>query len=63
MSRPEFPIGCIMPVECICRIRENQEYYDRDPERCEREERRRGAERELEREQERQEYERQQGDQ
>ena len=60
MSRPEFPIGCVLPVECIRRIRENQEYYDADPERYERMERQRKEQRELEREEERQEYERQQ---
>jgi len=33
MSRPEFPRGTVLPVGAIHRIREEQEYYDRDPER------------------------------
>lgn len=37
MSRPEFPIGTILPANCIHRIREEQEQYDRDPELAERE--------------------------
>lgn len=36
MSRPEFP-NCILPVSCIQRIREEQTYYDENPERAERE--------------------------
>ena len=38
MSRPEFP-NCIMPVGVIQRVRQEQSYYDEDPERYEREER------------------------
>ena len=56
MSRPEFP-NCIMPVETIRAIREEQHYYDEDPERYERNERARQEriqeEREMEREMER----------
>lgn len=37
MSRPEFP-NCIMPPNVISRIREEQAYYDQDPERYERRE-------------------------
>ena len=37
MSRPEFPTGIVLPTNCISRIREEQEYYDQDPERYERE--------------------------
>ena len=60
MSRPEWPRPyCVLPPSCIQRIREDQAYYDRDPERAEREQRRRQEARELEQEQERQEYERQ----
>ena len=50
MSRPEFP-GIILPVSCIQRIREDQNYYDENPERYEREERQR-KERKDEEEQE-----------
>jgi len=40
MSRPEYPNPyCILPASCIRRIRENQEYYDKNPERAEREQR------------------------
>ena len=39
MPRPEFPTGIILPPSCIQRIREEQNYYDRDPERAEREQR------------------------
>ena len=38
MSRPEHP-GVPMPASCISRLREEQEYYDEDPERAEREQR------------------------
>ncbi len=31
MARPTFPAGIILPVDCIWRIREEQEAYDRDP--------------------------------
>ena len=37
MPRPEFPTGVIMTVEMIQRIRSDQDYYDRNPERAERE--------------------------
>ena len=37
MARPEFPTGTILPASCIRRIREEQDYYDEDPERYERE--------------------------
>ncbi|RLI66085.1 MAG: hypothetical protein DRO67_01645 [Candidatus Asgardarchaeum californiense] len=36
MSRPRFP-GCVLPENCISRIVEEQNRYDRDPERYERE--------------------------
>ena len=49
--RPEFP-NCVMTPEIINRIREEQEYYDEDPERYERQ----IEEREQERLQEEQEY-------
>ena len=35
MPRPNFP-NCIMPPEVISRIVSEQEYYDADPERAER---------------------------
>lgn len=38
MSRPKFP-GIIFPANCIRRIREEQYYYDENPERYEREQR------------------------
>lgn len=48
MSRPEFP-NCIMPVGVIQHIRQEQDYYDENPERCEREQRQQEENRELER--------------
>ncbi len=44
MSRPEFP-GCAMPAETIRNIRQEQNYYDEDPERYERQERQREEQR------------------
>ena len=35
MSRPEFP-NCVMTPEIIRAIRQEQDYYDQDPERYER---------------------------
>ena len=62
MSRPEFPTGTPLPVSCIRAIREEQDYYDRDPERYEQEQREREEMRMQEEEelrhQERMEYER-----
>ena len=55
MSRPKF-LNCIMPVEVIRRIRENQEYYDKDPEGYDRRERQREEERRQEAEAEREWY-------
>ena len=56
MSRPEF-LNCIMTPNIISRIRSDQEIYDQDPERYERNER--IAKEEYEREKyEREEYER-----
>ncbi len=55
MARSEFPIGSIMPVSMIQRIREEQEWYDRDPERAERIYRQREEDRQMEIEEERQE--------
>jgi len=40
MSRPEF-LNCIMTPEIIRSIRQDQEYYDEDPERYEQQERER----------------------
>ena len=51
MSRPEYP-NCIMPVGVIQRVREEQSYYDEDPERYEREQQAHEEQRELERQQE-----------
>jgi len=36
MSRPKFPAGCILPSSCISAIRQEQEFYDQDPEQYER---------------------------
>ena len=47
MGRPNFP-NCIMPPETIHRIRQEQDYYDEDPERYERQERAREEERQME---------------
>lgn len=55
MSRPEYP-RCIMPVEVIRSIRQEQDYYDQDPERYEREQRTRKEERQLEQQREHEEY-------
>lgn len=38
MARPKFPIGCILPVEAIHRIREEQAFYDENPEECDKHE-------------------------
>ena len=49
MSRPDFPKPyCILPTNCISRIREAQEAYDKDPEGWERRERQREEERHQE---------------
>lgn len=50
MSRPEFP-NCIMPASVIQGIRREQDYYDEDPERYERQERAREEERLMEKRQ------------
>ena len=34
--RPSFPIGTVLPVECIRAIREEQEAYDRNPQEYDR---------------------------
>ena len=62
--RPEFPVGCVLPVACIHRINQEQEWYDRDPERAERIYRQREEDRlvEHQREQEEQERQQQEGD-
>ncbi len=52
MSRPDFP-NCIMPVSVIRRIRQEQDCYDDDPERYERQQREYEEQLALEREQER----------
>jgi len=36
MSRPEYPRGIVLPSSCIHRIRSEQNFYDRNPEYCER---------------------------
>lgn len=51
MSRPEYP-NCIMPNSVIHHIRQEQEYYDRDPEHYGRVERYYKEQRELEHQQE-----------
>jgi len=51
MSRPEYP-NCIMPSSVIQRVRQEQDYYDQDPERAERQQREHEEQRELERQQE-----------
>ena len=61
MSRPEFP-NCIMPASTIRRIRENQDAYDKDPERYERMERLHEEERQREQYEEEQERRRQEND-
>ena len=48
MSRPEFPTGIALSANCISRIREEQEYYDQDPERAEREQLEREEEKTME---------------
>ena len=50
MSRPEFPIGTVLPANCISRIREEQEAYDKDPEGYERREEERREEIRMEEE-------------
>lgn len=53
MARPDFPNPyTILTPNMISRIRSDQEVYDRDPERWERQERQRKEEREQERLQE-----------
>ena len=51
MSRPKF-LDCVMTPEIISRIRENQDFYDKDPEGYERRERQREEERQQEQEEE-----------
>jgi len=51
MSRPKF-LDCIMTPNIISRIRENQAFYDKDPEGYERRERQREEERRQEQEEE-----------
>ncbi len=58
MARPDFPRPyCVLPAECIRAINEEQQYYDKDPERAERQQRER-EERRLEEEREMYERER-----
>lgn len=54
MSRPRWPLGVVLPVGAIQRIREEQEAYDRDPEGYERRQRQAAERRAEEAEQERQ---------
>jgi len=56
MSRPEFP-HCVLPSNCISRIRQEQEHYDADPARAEREQAGRAEQAVLAEEMERQQYE------
>ena len=56
--RPKF-LNCIMTASVISRIRENQDFYDKDPEGYERRHRQREEEREQERMREQEEYKRQ----
>lgn len=56
--RPQWPVGIVLPVGAIWRIREEQAAYDRDPVAYERRERQRREERELEEMREREEEER-----
>ena len=57
MPRPEFP-RCVMPVEVIRRVNEEQAHYDKDPEAAEREQKRAKERREEElREEQAREYE------
>lgn len=56
MSRPKFPRGIVLPVSCIQRIRSEQDFYDRDPERYERMKRQREEDRREEQERENQEF-------
>ena len=56
MSRPEFP-RCVLPSNCISHIRQEQNYYDADPARAEREQADRAEQAMLEEEMERQQYE------
>lgn len=51
MPRPKF-LDCIMTPEIISRVRENQAFYDKDPEGYERRERQREEERQQELEEE-----------
>ena len=60
MSRPKFPEPyTVLTPNIISRIISEQDFYDKDPERYEREQKRREEDRILEQEQERQEYDRQ----
>ena len=54
MSRPDFPRPyTVLTPNIISRIREEQEFYDKDPESYERDQKRREEERLLEEEQSR----------
>jgi len=56
MSRPDFPNPyCILTPSMISRINSDQQYYDEDPERYERQERARQEQRELDQRQEQEE--------
>ena len=56
MPRPKF-LDCIMTPEIIHRIRENQDYYDKDPEGYERREKERKEALQAEEEYNREQYE------
>ena len=56
MSRPKYP-NCIMTPEIINRIRQEQDYYNEDPEKYERQEREYEERRQQEREQEQEQQE------
>ncbi len=56
MSRPNYP-NCVMPTSVIQRVRQEQDYYDQDPARAERQQREHEEQREFERQQERKAWE------
>jgi hypothetical protein len=59
MARPEFPTGCVLPVQTIHRINAEQSWYDKDTSRAERIYKQREEQRSMEKEEERQEQTRQ----
>ena len=59
MPRPKYPQSCIMSSGMISRINQEMNYYDKDPERAEREQRLEKERHEREQEELREEYNRQ----